>query len=87
MEVGAIDMDRWQVVVYMKYGYTIWLVMGDNDGAEEMAYEHASNIVAKGPFVKDDRGVTTYFPPSSVEKVKVVPPDVVLNKTEVKERE
>lgn len=78
------DGSRWRVVVYMKSAVKYTLVMGDNDGADDMAHEHARLIVERGPFIDDDRGVRTYFPPHDVDKVKVVPPGVELNKTEVR---
>ena len=73
--------DRWRVLVHMRYGYKLLFAMGDNDGAEEMAHEHARFIIERGPYVKDDRGVRTYFPPSAVDKVKVLPPGVQVNET------
>lgn len=75
-------LDRWRVLIHMRYGYKIIFAMGDNDGAEEMAHEHARFIIERGPYVTDDRGIRTYFPPSAVDKVKVIPPGANVNVTE-----
>ena len=46
------------------------------------AKEYAHLIVTKGPFVKDGRGVITYYPVQQIFKVKIVPPGVELISTE-----
>lgn len=73
---------KWRVITYMKPGFVIEMAIGHNDGAEMMAREHARQIIERGPFVDDGRGIRTYYPPSAVDKVKVLPPDVELNQTD-----
>ena len=69
---------RWRVIVHMFGGGKIEHKVGNLADAKE--YAHL--ICTKGPFVNDSRGVITYYPPSQVFKVKVVPPGVTLISTE-----
>jgi len=75
--------NTWRVVVHMKYGYKITYEMsGDqDDGLEEMAHEQARMAIESGQYVTDKRGVRTYYPPTAIQKVKVVPPGVELEST------
>lgn len=69
--------EEWRVVVHMAAGFKITYTVGTKD----MAIEYARMTLQRGPFQMDERGVRTYYPPSSVDKIKVVPPGVDLDKT------
>ena len=71
--------EKWTVVVHMASGFKITYTVGTKD----MAVEYARTTLQRGPYMVDDRGVRTYYPPSAVDKVKVVPPGVELGKTKV----
>lgn len=69
---------RWRLICHMVAGFKITYFIGTKD----MAVEQARMAFSKGVYQKDARGVVTYYPPSAVEKVKLVPPGVELDKTE-----
>ena len=77
-----LSSEQWRVVTYLRSGIKLTTVIGDNDGAKAMAQEHARLNIERGPFIDDDRGVRTYYSPAAIDKVKVIPPGVELNKTE-----
>lgn len=70
--------DGWQVIVYMDFNYKVRHVVK----SEPNAREYVERIHHKGAFYTDTRGVTTFFPPGRIMKVKLVPPGVELEVTE-----
>ena len=50
----------------------------------DMAREYVAFILERGCKVTDERGVETYFPVHMIHKIKIVPPDVELIKTETR---
>ena len=67
----------WRVIVHTAYHYKIQHEVGD----QEMALEYARFCIERGARTKDKRGVVTFIPPHRIDKVKVVPPGVVLGDT------
>lgn len=78
---------NWRVVIHMKAGFKITReidgMSSDDETFANMAKEQARYVVVNGPSVTDSRGVITWYPPSEVEKIKVVPPNVELGSTNV----
>ena len=68
----------WRVIVHLRTAAKIEFRVGNAGDARE----YAKYVVTEGVFTTDKRGVMTFFPTWQIHKVKVVPPDVVLGKTE-----
>ena len=71
------DERPWRVIVHLSTYAKVEYQIKD----ERMAREYAVFIMERGTRHVDDRGVETYWPLHMVQKVKVVPPDVVLDQT------
>ena len=71
--------DKWRLIVHLKYYNKIEYQLK----SETMAHEQAVMTMERGCRVIDSRGVETYFPVHTIQKIKVVPPGVKLDKTKI----
>lgn len=69
---------KWRVIIHTNLFYKVTHVVG----SREMALEYAERILTHGDYYTDERGVITFLPIAQIFKVKVIPPDVELDKTE-----
>ena len=69
----------WRVIVHLSYFNKVEYKIK----SETMAHEYAAIILSRGCKVVDSQGVETYFPIHTIHKIKIIPPDVELDTTEI----